>query len=70
MVSFNLEASARQLFVLETSGSHSVELYLNHLLDREVTSLYEFRLIAIDRGVPSRLGETSITIYVQVCQGI
>jgi len=66
MVGFSLEASARELFVLEIPSSHTVDLYLNHLLDREVTSSYEFRLLSIDRGIPSLLGETSITIFVMV----
>ena len=63
---FSLEASARYLFSLVQSGSHSVELYLNHLLDREVASSYAFQIFAIDRGSPALLGETTVFITVRV----
>ncbi len=66
MVEFTLDTSAVGIFTLRSTGSLSVGLYLNHFVDREITSEYSFTLFAIDRGVPPQVGHTDIIITVMV----
>lgn len=65
-VDFSLEPTVQGLFTLQRTGPYSVQLLLNHDLDRETRDSYVFRVFATDRGSPSLVGETSIDINVLV----
>lgn len=64
---FSLDVSVRNLFTIVNTGPLSVELHLNHQLDREATASYSFRIFAIDRGLPPLVGQTDIMVTVLVC---
>ncbi len=65
-VDFSLSATARGFFSLSVVQAFVAELSLSHSLDREETDYYNFQIFAADRGVPSLIGETDITIIVSV----
>ena len=65
-VDFSLDPTVNGLFSLQNSGPLSTMLYLTHYLDREATSSYSFTISARDRGVPSLLGQTTVTVNVTV----
>ena len=63
---FSLEPSVQGLFTLLGTGPFSVQLLINHTLDRETTESYSFRVFATDRGSPALVGETQININILV----
>ena len=63
---FSLETSVQGLFTLLETGPFSVQVLLNHQLDREDTDSYSFRVFATDAGTPALVGETRININVLV----
>ncbi len=65
-VDFSLAAAARGLFSLSVVQAFVAELSLSHSLDREMTESYNFQIFATDRGSPSLIGETDITVIVGV----
>ncbi len=66
-VDFSLDNTTDGLFDLMDFGeSRSIRLILTHNLDRENVSSYSFLLYAMDRGTPSFVGQTMITINVVV----
>ncbi|CAK6967604.1 protocadherin-1-like isoform X2 [Scomber scombrus] len=56
-----IERSAAKLFEID---SHSGEVRVKNLLDREDTERYEFRVAAADKGLPSKTGTATIVINV------
>ena len=67
-VDFSLEPTVQGLFTLMRTGSYSVQLLINHDLDRETRDSYSFRVFATDRGTPALVGETQIDINVLVSE--
>ena len=65
-VDFVLDPASAHLFTLVLIEPQSTELYINHILDREAVDVYFIQLYAVDRGTPSRTGETNITLIVTV----
>lgn len=65
-VDFTLDPVSANLFNLVPTGSRSTELLVNHALNREAIDVYNIELYAIDRGTPSRIGETNITLIITV----
>ena len=65
-LTFSLESSVENLFTLLETGPFSVQVLLNHMLDRENTDSYSFRVFATDSGSPALVGETVININVLV----
>ena len=65
-LTFSLEPSVQALFSLLEIGPFSVQVLLNHMLDRENTDSYSFRVFATDGGSPAMVGETQININVLV----
>ena len=65
-LTFSLESSVENLFTLLETGPFSVQVLLNHMLDRENTDSYSFRVFATDGGSPALVGETVININVLV----
>lgn len=63
---FSLEQSVEGLFTLRVTGAFSVQLLINHQLDRETRESYSFRVFATDGGSPSLVGESQIEITVVV----
>lgn len=54
------------LFAIMGSGPLSTSLFLTHFLDREERVSYTFTIYAMDRGTPSRTGQTVVTVNVEV----
>ena len=65
-VDFSLEPAAQGLFIVNATGPSSVQLIINHELDRESTPSYSFRVFATDRGSPALAGEAQIDITITV----
>lgn len=65
-LTFTLESSVQGLFTLLETSPFSVQVLLNHMLDRENTDSYSFRVFATDGGSPGLVGETEININVLV----
>lgn len=57
-------ALASELFVPFTLGSVDGLLRISSWLDREVRSMYKLKVIAHDRGEPSKTTQTDITVKI------